>query len=98
MAQIDFTLNFFDVQSIGTPFYQIPKVKPKVISIFISSFFVNSLKIIPSKNRSIARPVQNGVVGLLNIVTMTSDIIRRNPFRFTFTVNANEFKTVSGNK
>lgn len=40
IAQIDFTLNFFDVQSIGTPFYQIAKIKPKFISIFYIDFFL----------------------------------------------------------
>lgn len=85
--QTAFTLKFVDVQSIG-----IPVDSKKKKDFYEYQLFFDKNIIIPSKSKSIALPVQNGVRGL-NINRMASDIIGSSGFRFTFTANASEFNT-----
>lgn len=83
--QIALTLKLFDEQSIGIPVY--------VLEWAFFLLFLMSFRDKPLNRKSIALPVQNGVVGCWNMMLIASDIIGSSGFRFTLTASASEVKT-----
>lgn len=96
--QMVFTLKLFDEQSMGIPINPENEREEKHnrstylkwnTSDKLSKLLTECL---PSNSKSMARPDQNGVVGL-NMIVIASDTIGSNGFRLTFTVKAIAFIT-----